>query len=95
MSVSGVINESNIESILWDDWHVVAELIRLTQGGRIETTLLGVRVSLVMDASGAVAAFAAQEPIPALEIKYGLVWICGNLRVSAGDYAALPMRRPL
>jgi phenylpropionate dioxygenase-like ring-hydroxylating dioxygenase large terminal subunit len=76
MSVSGVINESNIESILWDDWHVVAELIRLTQGGRIETTLLGVRVSLVMDASGAVAAFAAQEPIPALEIKYGLVWIC-------------------
>jgi phenylpropionate dioxygenase-like ring-hydroxylating dioxygenase large terminal subunit len=37
------------ESVLWDDWHVVAELTRLQCAGHFETLLLGVPVALDWD----------------------------------------------
>ncbi len=38
-----------IESVLWDDWHVVAELGRLQHAGRFDTMLLGVTITVSMD----------------------------------------------
>jgi hypothetical protein len=43
--------DTAIESVLWDDWHVVAELERLERSGRFDTTLLGVPASLHFDAA--------------------------------------------
>src|SRR6266851_4557919 len=67
---------SAIESILWDDWHVVAELARLTRFRRFVTTLLGVCVTLELDPTGNVSARRDDGTIAAAEIKYGFVWIC-------------------
>lgn len=70
-------NESGIESVLWDDWHVVAELARLEHAGRFETMLLGVPVTLEMDrASGRVGARSDGADIASVAVKYGFVWIC-------------------
>ena len=72
-----VRNVSGIESVIWDDWFPVAELVRLEQVGVFETTLLGVKVRLVFSATDArVQAFAGSEPIAHLQTKYGFVWIC-------------------
>jgi phenylpropionate dioxygenase-like ring-hydroxylating dioxygenase large terminal subunit len=63
--------------VLWDDWHVVAELARLQRAGRFDTTLLGVTVTVAMDeASGTVSVRRGDADIPHTEIKYGFVWIC-------------------
>ncbi len=66
-----------VESVLWDDWHVVAELARLQHAGRFDTTLLGVTVTVSMDAvSGNVNVRRGGEAIAHTEIKYGFVWTC-------------------
>jgi phenylpropionate dioxygenase-like ring-hydroxylating dioxygenase large terminal subunit len=66
-----------VESVLWDDWHVVAELARLQHVGRFNTALLGVTVTVSMDAvSGNVSVRRGGETIAHTEIKYGFVWIC-------------------
>ena len=66
-----------VESVLWDDWHAVAELARLQHIGRFDTTLLGVTVTVSMDAvSGNVSVHRGGEAIARTEIKYGFVWIC-------------------
>jgi phenylpropionate dioxygenase-like ring-hydroxylating dioxygenase large terminal subunit len=68
---------SGIESILWDDWHVVAELGRLQRLGRLETALLNTPVTLQFDlVSGGVVAHSGAEEIASVAIKYGFVWIC-------------------
>jgi phenylpropionate dioxygenase-like ring-hydroxylating dioxygenase large terminal subunit len=41
--------DAAVESVLWDDWHVVAEVARLECTGHIETALLGVPVALDLD----------------------------------------------
>jgi phenylpropionate dioxygenase-like ring-hydroxylating dioxygenase large terminal subunit len=41
--------DAAVESVLWDDWHVVAEVARLERAGHIETALLGVPVALDLD----------------------------------------------
>ena len=70
-------NLNSVESVLWDDWHVVAELVRLQLAGRFDTTLLGVTVTVSMDAaSGNVDVRRSGEAIAHTEIKYGFVWIC-------------------
>src|SRR5882757_1584753 len=70
------IRSSEIESVLWDDWHVVAELARLTRFRRFVTTLLGVCVTVELDSVGNVSARRGDQTISAVEIKYGFVWIC-------------------
>ena len=67
----------HVESVLWDDWHVVAELARLRRAGRFETTLLGVTVVVAIDTvSGNVSVRRGDADIEHTEIKYGFVWIC-------------------
>ena len=48
-------NLHNIESVLWDDWHVVAELAGLEHTGRLNTMLLGVPLTVSMDAEDLIA----------------------------------------
>jgi phenylpropionate dioxygenase-like ring-hydroxylating dioxygenase large terminal subunit len=75
-----VRNNSNIESVLWDDWHVVADLARLERHGRHVTQLLGRWVTLGIDTkTGRVTARLDGETVDSVEVKYGYVWIClGN-----------------
>lgn len=76
---------SRIESILWDDWHVVAEIARLRRQGRMTTTLLGESLRLRRDANDgrievdrkrAAADGSVYQPVGAVELRYGFVWVC-------------------
>ncbi len=68
---------SPIEAVLWDDWHVVAELARLRRLGTLETRLFDVPLELCYHAdSGQVAASRDGEAIDALAVQYGFVWVC-------------------
>jgi phenylpropionate dioxygenase-like ring-hydroxylating dioxygenase large terminal subunit len=79
---------SDIESVLWDDWHVVAELARLARCPRFVTTLLGVCVTLELDSMGNVSAHCGDEAIASVQIKYGFVWIClGSATRGIVDFA--------
>jgi phenylpropionate dioxygenase-like ring-hydroxylating dioxygenase large terminal subunit len=72
-----VPNSSPIESVLWDDWHVVVDLARLRQFGQHITQLLGRRITLEIDSrTDRVDARLDDARIEAVEIKYGYVWIC-------------------
>jgi len=84
------MTDSPIEAILWDDWHVVAEVSRLERMGYVETMLLGVRLALEWNAvTGRIDAMridarphdAASDGhlksrIAAVDTRYGFVWIC-------------------
>ena len=70
-------NDRNVESILWDDWHPCAEMVRLERSGRFDTTLLGIPVSITLDRSnGEIGAFRGSERLANVASKYGFVWIC-------------------
>jgi phenylpropionate dioxygenase-like ring-hydroxylating dioxygenase large terminal subunit len=72
-----VTSSTPVESVLWDDWHVVVDLARLERFGRHATQLLGRRVTLDIDAkTGGIVARLDREPVDAVEVKYGYVWIC-------------------
>jgi len=65
------------ESLLWDDWHAVAEFEQLSRPGRFLTTLLDVPLTLERDPkTDSVLAHAGDEPIASLRLKYGFVWVC-------------------
>jgi phenylpropionate dioxygenase-like ring-hydroxylating dioxygenase large terminal subunit len=67
----------NVESILWDDWHAVAEVVRLERTGRLATVLLGVPIVIVMERStGRARAYRGDEVLRHVEVKHGLVWVC-------------------
>jgi phenylpropionate dioxygenase-like ring-hydroxylating dioxygenase large terminal subunit len=66
-----------VESILWDDWHVVTEVARVERVGRVETVLLDVPIAIVLDrASGRVRGYRGDELLHHVEAKYGFVWVC-------------------
>jgi len=74
---------SAVESILWDDWHVVAELARLRRDGRIATTLLGQALILQLDSSeGGIEVLRKRstadgyESVGASAERYGFLWVC-------------------
>ena len=71
-----MLESSNVEAVLWDDWHVVAELSRLTRFRRFVTTLLGIRIALDIDPAGHVSARRGDDTVASVEIKYGFVWVC-------------------
>jgi phenylpropionate dioxygenase-like ring-hydroxylating dioxygenase large terminal subunit len=72
-----VLNRSQIESLLWDDWHVVAEFEQLTRAGRLVTTLLDVPLTLELNPdSGSVLARAGDESLAAVRVHYGFIWLC-------------------
>jgi phenylpropionate dioxygenase-like ring-hydroxylating dioxygenase large terminal subunit len=68
---------SAIEPMLWDDWHVVAEVDTVVRTGRQVTTLLGTRIVLYADAvTGAISAATQAGRLVPVQRKYGLVWVC-------------------
>lgn len=70
-------NTHNIESILWDDWHVVADLDALKHTGRLDTMLLGVPLTVALDSgSGTIKVRRGDADIAHTRIQYGFVWVC-------------------
>ena len=67
--------DPEIEAALWDDWHVVGELDRLIQLGRIRTMLLGVPLVIEHDRGVPRVLADSRGPIPTA-VKYGYVWAC-------------------
>jgi len=67
---------SRPESILWDDWHAVAEVEMLEHAGRLETALFGIPLVVTATASGVDVAYADGSRSLDCTIKYGLVWTC-------------------
>jgi phenylpropionate dioxygenase-like ring-hydroxylating dioxygenase large terminal subunit len=64
------------ESVLWDDWHAVAEVETLRLNGSITTTLFG-RPLVVTETGGHVAvAYADGSHAGDVRTKYELVWVC-------------------
>jgi phenylpropionate dioxygenase-like ring-hydroxylating dioxygenase large terminal subunit len=72
-----VLRRPQVESLLWDDWHAVADVEQLRRSGRFVTSLLDVPLTLTHDAeTDCVLAHAGNEPIACLRLKYGFVWVC-------------------
>ena len=65
----------NIESALWDDWHVVGEVDQLVQRGRIATRLLGIPIVIEHDDGVPRVQVESGGTVPA-QVKYGHVWTC-------------------
>jgi phenylpropionate dioxygenase-like ring-hydroxylating dioxygenase large terminal subunit len=84
-----------IESVLWDDWHPVAELVQLQRTRVAHTMLLEVPLTLTLSADGGVTANRAGSgapiPLPHVAIRYGLVWLC--LGTPARDIVDFPEAR--
>lgn len=84
-----------IESVLWDDWHPVGEMVQLQRTGVLHTMLLGIPLTLTLAADGAVTATGAPQgtpvPMPQVQIRYGLVWLC--LGTPARDIVDFPETR--
>ena len=67
--------DPEIESALWDDWHVIGEIDRLIQHGRLRTMLLG--VPLVIEHDGGEPRVLAESRGPiAAQVRYSYVWAC-------------------
>lgn len=69
-----------VESVLWDDWHPVGELVQLQRARTLRTQLLGIPLTLKLDANDSLSATAVLHgspvPMPHVEIRYGLAWLC-------------------
>jgi phenylpropionate dioxygenase-like ring-hydroxylating dioxygenase large terminal subunit len=64
------------ESILWDDWHAVAQVESLRHDARFETALFDRPLTVVGGPAGIAVTYAGSAtPLP-VAIKYGLVWTC-------------------
>jgi phenylpropionate dioxygenase-like ring-hydroxylating dioxygenase large terminal subunit len=66
---------SDIESPLWDDWHVVGEIDQLMRHGRIATRLFGIPIVIEHDDGIPRAQVESGGALPA-HVKYGFVWTC-------------------
>jgi phenylpropionate dioxygenase-like ring-hydroxylating dioxygenase large terminal subunit len=66
-----------IEAILWDDWHVVAELETVVRIGHLATALFGIPLTVSAHGSGSATVVRrdGSEPV-ACALKYGFVWAC-------------------
>jgi phenylpropionate dioxygenase-like ring-hydroxylating dioxygenase large terminal subunit len=67
-----------IESILWDDWHVLADLADLAERRSLRTALFDIPLTLSMAAgTGDVSARRSDDGSPVrLAQRYGFVWAC-------------------
>jgi phenylpropionate dioxygenase-like ring-hydroxylating dioxygenase large terminal subunit len=81
--------------VLWDDWHPVGEMVQLQRTGALHTMLLGIPLTLTLAADGSVTAAGAPQgtpvPMPLVQIRYGLVWLC--LGTPARDIVDFPETR--
>jgi phenylpropionate dioxygenase-like ring-hydroxylating dioxygenase large terminal subunit len=67
----------SVESVLWDDWHVVAECDELAQRGRIATQLFALSIIVALDEkSGAPRVYLESGGPVHTAVKYGLIWAC-------------------
>jgi phenylpropionate dioxygenase-like ring-hydroxylating dioxygenase large terminal subunit len=72
-----VLRPPHVESLLWDDWHVVADFESLSRSGGFVTRLLDVPLTLEFDPkSGSVLARAGDERLAFVRVRYGFVWLC-------------------
>ncbi len=72
-----MLTRAQVEAVLWDDWHVVAEFEQLRRSGRFVTTLLDVPLTLQFDPeSGGARASAGNDSLAAVRVQYGFVWVC-------------------
>jgi phenylpropionate dioxygenase-like ring-hydroxylating dioxygenase large terminal subunit len=62
----------DVEAILWDDWHVIAERTTITLTGRLGTALFGRALIVVRDGDG-IAVFHGTRALP-VRVHYDLVW---------------------
>jgi phenylpropionate dioxygenase-like ring-hydroxylating dioxygenase large terminal subunit len=67
---------SRPESILWADWHAVAEIEMLAHTGRLDTVLFGLPLVVSGTPPQVDVAYADGSGSLRTEIKYGLVWVC-------------------
>ena len=68
---------SGVESALWDDWHVVAEIAELTRLGRIATQLLGFSLVVELDNRSVIPSVDLESGgVAPAKVKYGYVWVC-------------------
>jgi phenylpropionate dioxygenase-like ring-hydroxylating dioxygenase large terminal subunit len=80
MIMSNPVNDSPpVESVLWDDWHPVAELAPLQRTGILHTMLFGVPLTVTLAADGAVAVSRHGAGLPDrrlehVDCRYGLIW---------------------
>jgi len=67
---------SQIDPMLWNDWHPVAARCTLDPARVHCTVLLGVSVRVAIDAAGTIAVDRADGAALCHEERYGLVWAC-------------------
>ncbi|HZU62466.1 MAG TPA: aromatic ring-hydroxylating dioxygenase subunit alpha [Novosphingobium sp.] len=63
------------DPVLWNDWHVIADLAALRAGADFATTLLDVPLLARLGAAGAQARRADGAPLHT-EVAYGFLWAC-------------------
>ena len=69
--------ESGVESVLWDDWHVVAECGQLADHGRVVTKLFGLPIVIEQgEAQDAPRVYLESGGAAHSAVKYGYVWAC-------------------
>jgi phenylpropionate dioxygenase-like ring-hydroxylating dioxygenase large terminal subunit len=67
----------SVESVLWDDWHVVAECDQLAARGRIATRLFGLPIIVARDeVAGQPRVYLESGGPVHTAVKYGFVWAC-------------------
>jgi phenylpropionate dioxygenase-like ring-hydroxylating dioxygenase large terminal subunit len=64
------------ESILWDDWHVVAQVEMLTHVGRSRTALFGRELEVTSREGGFTVSYTDDDTALPVAVKYGLIWTC-------------------
>jgi phenylpropionate dioxygenase-like ring-hydroxylating dioxygenase large terminal subunit len=71
------VSIQKIESVLFDDWHVVADQAWLRQGASYRTRLLGVPLEVVRSPDNSLLVHRLDGGAkPAVTVKYGFVWAC-------------------
>lgn len=77
MSAQPVVDLPAVESILWDDWHIVVELERVQRDGAWRTALFNRPVEVSWNAvSGMPEARLGGSPLAHVAVKYGFIWVC-------------------
>jgi phenylpropionate dioxygenase-like ring-hydroxylating dioxygenase large terminal subunit len=64
------------EAVLWNDWHVVAEVTTLERVSRLRSTLFERDLVVTRDGADIAVAFADGSGPVASTCKYGYVWAC-------------------
>ena len=65
------MSDAKIDPVLWNDWHVVAEIAALRRDRSFHTTLLDVPLTV----NGAAATREDEAPLHS-QSRYGFVWVC-------------------